>query len=129
METAKVTPAAFTACRSIGASSQGRAGSRVSGGVLASNASRLPTGSPSAARRAAAGSADSHKSRIVGKWREMSTAAPSRIATTEGPPASGRHTLPASAALAASSGSNWRAASARAIILATPSVVLAAGGS
>ena len=32
MEMAKVTPAAFTACRSIGASSQGRARSRASGG-------------------------------------------------------------------------------------------------
>ncbi len=46
IDTANVTPAALIACRSIGASSQGRCGSRVSGGVFASSASIAPMGSP-----------------------------------------------------------------------------------
>ena len=48
MEMAKVTPAALIAWRSMGVSSQGRVGSRVSGGVLASKsvegANRFPDG-------------------------------------------------------------------------------------
>ena len=105
MEIAKVTPAAFTACRSIGVRNQGRLGLRASGGVLARMSATLPSLSPSASRTVVAGSADSHRPHTVGECREMSNTAPSRSATTDGPPASGRQTRPASAASAASSGS------------------------
>ena len=48
-------------------------------------------------RDAAAGSACSQRSRIVGKARETSTSPSARTATTEGPPSSGRQTRPARA--------------------------------
>ena len=46
-------------------------------------------------RTRAAGSAHSHRSRMVGLMAEMSNTAPSRTATTEGPLRSGRQTRPA----------------------------------
>ena len=49
--------------------------------------------SPVAAATPAAGSADSHRSRIVAKAREMSNTPSFLIATTDGP-MSGRHTRP-----------------------------------
>ncbi len=104
IETAKVTPAAFTACRSSGESNQGRFGSRPSTGVLARMSANEPIASPSAARRAAAGSALSQRSRLVGKLRVTSTTCPPRSVTTAGPPRSGRQTRPASAAASASAG-------------------------
>ena len=111
MEIANVTPAAFIACRSTGASSHGFLRSRSSGGVLASTASNGPTGSPVAARSAAAGSGASHRSRIVGNVAVMSIRSAPRSATTDGPATSGRQTRPARAAVAASSGNAGRNAS------------------
>jgi len=46
METTKVTPAAFTACRSMGEISQGFEGSRVARGVLARRSASVPIVSP-----------------------------------------------------------------------------------
>ncbi len=96
MEMAKVTPAAFNACRSTGGNSQGIFLLRASGGVLAMIASMLPRASPSAARAAAAGSSASHKSRMVGNAALMSIKRdPSRL-TIEGPSSPGFHTRPTS---------------------------------
>ena len=88
IETAKVTPAALTACRSIGASSQGlvrRRACRRRVGEDRRPASR--SRSPSAARSARAGSAllaeIAHGRRTS---RETSKTPLSRIATTDGPP-------------------------------------------
>ena len=92
-----MTPAAFTACRSIGASSQGFFGSRVCSGVLARMAREIADAvRMRAARPPAAGSGDSQRSRMVGNEREMSNTPSWRIATTDGPASSGRHTRPTS---------------------------------
>ena len=120
IDATKVTPAALIACRSIGASSQGLPWSRSSGGVLASTSSSLPMRSPVAARRRSAGVPDSHRSRMVGKLADISRRSPSRTATTDGPPASGRHTRPASAACALSSGSTGCNASRNAVMRVLP---------
>ena len=96
IETGKVTPAAFTTCRSIGERSHGRSAWRCSGGVLASRSSSDPITGPVAAATAAAGSADSVRARMVGKVAETSTTPDSRIATTLGPPAAGTHARPTS---------------------------------
>ena len=101
---ANVTPAALIACRSTGASSQGRFGSRVSGGVLASIASTGPIASPPAARSAAAGSGVSHRSRMVGKVAEISRTAPSADRDDRGPAQIRPPDPPGEAAVAASSG-------------------------
>ena len=111
-----VTPAALIACRSIGASSQGLPRSRPSVGVFASTSSSLPIRSPVAARRRSAGASVSHRSRMVANVADMSIRSPSRTATTEGPPTSGRQTRPASAACALSSGSTGCNASRSAVI-------------
>ena len=122
IDSTNVTPAALIACRSIGASSHGRSRSRPSGGVLASTSSSLPMRSPCAARRRPAGASASHRSRMVGKLADMSSRSPSRTATTDGPPTSGRQTRPASAASAASSGSTGCNASRNAVILRPPKI-------
>jgi hypothetical protein len=56
IDTAKVTPAALITCRSIGASSHGLVGSRVSGGVLFKMSCSAPIRTPFVARSASAGS-------------------------------------------------------------------------
>ncbi len=94
IEIAKVTPAALSTCRSTGASSQGLAVLRVSGGVLARMASKLPMRSPLVSRKARAGSSISQSALTVGTCEETSNTPPSRTATTAGPPASGRNTRP-----------------------------------
>ena len=66
IERANVTPAAFTACKSIGVSSQGRFRSRACSGVLAKIASRNPSGSPAPDLTIPGASSRSHRSRIVG---------------------------------------------------------------
>ena len=91
-----------------------------SGGVLASTSSSLPMRSPVAARRRSAGASDSHRSRMVGKVADISTRSPSRTATTDGPATSGRHTRPASAACALSSGSTGCNASRNAVMRVLP---------
>ena len=105
IETAKVTPAALIACRSIGASSHGLPASRlvarrVGEDVVERGRSARPW------RRAAspAGSGASQRSRMVGAVAEMSTSSTPRTATTDGPPRSGRHTRPTRIARPASSG-------------------------
>ena len=95
MLTAKVTPAALMACRSIGASSHGLAASRRPGGVLASSASSGPMAVPLAWVSAATGSGCSVRSRMVANVDVMSCSMPPRNATMLGPPSSGRKTRPA----------------------------------
>ncbi len=103
IEIAKVTPAALMACRSIGASSQGDAGSRASSGVLRRMSSSEPIRSPLASSRASAGSGVSQRSRMVGNRAVMSKTPSGLMATTAGPPErsrppdAGRQTRPASA--------------------------------
>ena len=104
IETAKVTPAAFTAWRSTGASSHGLFGSRLSLGVLARTSAKVPTRSPLASRASAAGSGTSQRSRMVGVAALMSTSSAPRRVTTDGPPTSGRQTRPTSVATSESSG-------------------------
>ena len=96
MEVAKVTPAAFTHCRSMGGSSQGCAAFRVSGAVLASMAARPPRISPSAARADPAGSSVSQRSRMVGKLAVMSRTRSPSTRTTLGPSSPGFQTRPTS---------------------------------
>ena len=103
IETAKVTPAALITCRSIGASSHGLVGSRVSGGVLFKISCSAPIRTPFVARNASAGS-EAASWLAVGNSSDMSNTPFSRIATTDGPARSGRQTLPISAAFAKSSG-------------------------
>ena len=97
MERGNVTPAAFTACRSAGGSSQGRRSLRVSWGVLASRSSSEDMRSPGASRTILPGSSISARSRKVGAVEVMSMTPPARTATTDGPLTSGRHARPASA--------------------------------
>ena len=98
IERANVTPAALMACRSIGASSHAAyCRSAITSGVLARMSASEPIRSPSASRTNFAGSAASHRSRMVAAWREMSYTPSARTATTDGPPTSGRQTRPASA--------------------------------
>ena len=104
IDTANVTPAALITCRSIGASSHGLVGSRVSGGVLLSRSCSVPTRSPLMARSARAGSAAAASWLAVGKSSVMSNTPSWRIATTDGPARSGRQIRPISAAPAKSSG-------------------------
>ena len=111
IEVAKVTPAALSDCRSTGASSQGRAGSRAAGGVFDRISSSEPRRSPPAARSSAAGFSASQRSRSVGKAALTSKTPLSRTATTEGPPSSGRQTRPAKAPAKPSVGKVVRAAS------------------
>ena len=103
IERANVTPAALIACRSTGANSHGRSGSRVASGVLAiieaSPASRVL----SALRTRSAASARSQRSRIVGTIWVMSWMRSPRMATMHGP-ALGLHTRAARAARLASCG-------------------------
>jgi hypothetical protein len=94
IETGKVTPAAFTTCRSIGESSHGRPGSRCSGGVLATRSESDPMTGPVAAATAAAGSCASVRARIVANVDERSITPDSRSATTLGPAASGSQARP-----------------------------------
>ena len=103
IDTAKVTPAALITCRSIGASSHGLVGSRVSGGVLFKISCSAPIRTPFVARNASAGS-EAASWLAVGNSSDMSNTPFSRIATTDGPARSGRQTLPISAAFAKSSG-------------------------
>ena len=101
----KVTPAAFTACRSQGASSHGRLASRVSGGVLDSRSSSVPRrGRSLAAVTVRAGCSNSSSADIVGATPDRSHAAPSRTTHTDGPPTAGSCTRPTSTAAPASSG-------------------------
>ena len=104
IEIAKVTPAALSTCRSIGASSQGLVRSRRSGGVLARSASSAPIRSPPVSRKAAAGFVSSHRALSVGKRRVTSNTPSSRTTTTAGPCACGRNTRPTSVPLVPSSG-------------------------
>jgi hypothetical protein len=104
IEIAKVTPAAFSTCRSSGASSQVFCLSRRSGGVLARIASRSPIGSPFTPRKAAAGSSSSHSALTVGNRVVTSKTPSSRTTTTAGPLACGSQTRPTSAPFVPSSG-------------------------
>ena len=97
MEVAKVTPAALIACKSNGARMCGSAGLRVVSPALAISASRVVKASPLALPIAPAGSAVSHKSRMVGKAADISTTSSPRSTQTEGPPKFGRQTRNASA--------------------------------
>ena len=70
IETGKVTPAAFTTCRSIGESSHGRSTSTAARAACSRRDRRAPPSTgPVAAATAAAGSADSVSARIVGNVR------------------------------------------------------------
>jgi hypothetical protein len=111
IEIAKVTPAAFSTCRSTGASSHGLLGSRLSGGVLARMASRSPMRSPLAARKAWAGSSSSHSALTVEKVEVTSNTPSVRTATTAGPCTSGRQTRPTRVPVAPSFGSTSLAVS------------------
>src|SRR6185312_2109994 len=62
----------------------------------------------------------SQRSRMVGKARVISTSAPSRTATTDGPRNAGRHTRPANAALAGSSGKTDKAVRGSAVMEPDP---------
>ena len=102
----KVTPAAFTACRSQGASSQGRLASRVSGGVLDRMSSSAPRRGRSLRRRHRARGMLELEQRGHGRRhaRQVPCSAPSRTTHTEGPPTAGSCTRPTSTAAWASSG-------------------------
>jgi hypothetical protein len=104
IEIAKVTPAAFSTCRSTGASSQGFAGSRRSGGVLARIPARSPIRCPPMLRSAVAGSSCSHSALTVGNAEVTSNTPSPRTATTAGPSTSGRQTRPTSVPSVPSSG-------------------------
>ena len=104
IDTAKVTPAAFTAWRSVGAISQGLPGLRASRGVLARMSARRPTGSPAASRASAAGSAAAARSLMVGAAALTSMSSAPRRTTTAGPSRSGRQARPTSTARSWSSG-------------------------
>ena len=105
IDTAKVTPAALMACRSIGAKSHGLPASRPVGGVLARISASVPMRSPDVRLRLPAGSPASHRSRMVGKLAVTSNTPSARIATTDGPSTSARQTRPASAPEKPSAGS------------------------
>ena len=96
IDVAKVTPAAFSACRSTGANSHGRDVSRISTGVFAMMASTVPRLGPVAARAAAPGSAASHRSRMVGKDAVMSISWPPSRLTMLGPATAGFQARPTS---------------------------------
>ena len=104
IEMAKVTPAAFSTCRSSGASSQGFALSRRSGGVLARMLSRSPIRFPAMPRNACAGFASSQSALTVEKPALTSNTPSLRMATTAGPATSGSQTRPTSVPLVPSSG-------------------------
>ena len=105
IEMAKVTPAAFSTCRSTGASSQGFLLSRRSGGVLATMAFEIADplalcGPQRGCRiRFLAERADT-----VAKLALTSKTPSPRTATTAGPPASGSQTRPTSVPDVPSSG-------------------------
>ena len=103
-ETAKVTPAAFTACRSQGARNQGLDGSRWSCALLARIGARSSRRSP-AVRASATGSSAFSRSVTVGAARLMSNTPSSRSATTLGPgTAPGTHARPTSVPAVPSAG-------------------------
>ena len=85
MLAAKVTPQALTACRSQGASSQGRDGSRAPARLLASRDPRSPIRRPMVWRASLAGSGAAHSSAMVGAAAPRSKIPAARIATTAGP--------------------------------------------
>lgn len=102
-----VTPEALTACRSQGASSQGRAGSRQDSSLLAITAwaepSRLACPLARCARTRAAASATSSRSLQVGASGQRSYS-PSGVAATSTGPIPGCQMRPIRTACAASSG-------------------------
>ncbi len=102
----KVTPAALIACRSHGASSQGRCASRAGSDELASTSASDPMicARPMPARNAATGSSSSSRSRIVGATRDRSSTSLPRTTTGSGPPASVDHARPTRVACARSRG-------------------------
>ena len=104
IEMAKVTPAAFRVWRSRGASSHGFFGSRPSGAVLATIASRSPMRSPLTAASALAGLSSSQSALTVGNLAVTSKTPSPRTATTAGPFACGSQTRPTSVPFVPSSG-------------------------
>ena len=89
MDVAKVTPAALTACKSIGANTC------VAGILPARRSASEPMSWPCASATTCAGSSISHRSRMVGVFCEvMSTTRPCRTAIKQGPIPS-RQTRPA----------------------------------
>ena len=92
-----MTPAALIACRSIGASSQGRSESRDFGRRVGEDLlERAQTLALGRAQGAAASGA-SQRSREVAKAALTSKTPSARKATTDGPSTSGRQTRPARA--------------------------------
>ena len=85
MDATKVTPAAFTACRSQGASSQGSEGSSASCALLARTAAASAIRGGAAARMAAAGSGSSSSWLLVAATRERSYTPSGRTCTRTAP--------------------------------------------
>ena len=101
---AKVTPEAFSACRSHGARKYGDAASRWSWALLARIGARSPMRLP-AARASATGSSAFRRSVMVGATRLRSNTPSSRIATMPGPGTSpGSHARPTSVPAVPSAG-------------------------
>src|SRR5450631_2135941 len=98
IEAAKVTPAALITCKSTGESNQGEDFLQRLGSALAIIVATDPNFLPLARFNAAAGFLASHRSRIVGKLREISISISPSSFTTAGPTL-GNHTLPARTAL------------------------------
>ena len=92
---AKVTPAALSACRSTGASSQGCAGSRRSQRLLARIGASVADAARLGGRARATGSAALHSSLMVGTSGVRSNTPSARIATTAGPGGIARQPDPA----------------------------------
>ncbi len=103
----KVTPLALTACKSIGASSQGSASSRELSSLLASTASKaaIRGAEPAsiAARTSEAGASRSNNALAVGAMRDKSCKPPRCRATSTGP-TSGCQMRPTSVARSAPCG-------------------------
>src|SRR5438445_107490 len=97
----KVTPLALTACRSQGASSQGREESRWPSRLLATMSPRRPrAGASLMAARSSSGAATFRRWLTVGYDGARSTTSFPRTATTLGPCSAGTHTRPTSRARA-----------------------------